>query len=293
MVPVLVVSLLLTVPSGLADESSASAELKALESKFDTESSQGKKTRADLAADTIKGLDALLAKHKGEKTDDVAEILAAKALLYEHVLDDKAKADVVKTQLKQDYPHFDLTNYMAAVDDLNNLAERIAKSVAEDVHRQRVESIIHPEASKIKAALMEGTKFPDFAEKDVTGKPLSIADYKGKVVLLDFWATWCVPCVHEMPNVIKTYQAHHEQGLEIIGVSLDKGQKDLTSFTSKKNMPWPQYFDGLQWQNKLVVKYGVTSIPATFLLDGQGTIIGKDLRGEDLEQAVAKALAKK
>jgi len=112
-------------------------------------------------------------------------------------------------------------------------------------------------------------------------------------VLLDFWATWCGPCVRELPSVIKTYDAHHKQGFEIIGISLDKDRKKLASFTKENNMTWPQYFDGLGWQNKLAVKYGVSSIPATYLLNGAGTIIGKDLRGEDLEQAVAKALAKK
>jgi peroxiredoxin len=99
--------------------------------------------------------------------------------------------------------------------------------------------------------------------------------------------------VHELPNVIKIYDTYHKQGLEIIGISLDKDQQKLLSFTKEKNMAWPQYFDGLVWQNKLAVKYGVNSIPATYLLDGQGSIIGSDLRGDDLEQAVAKALAKK
>jgi peroxiredoxin len=149
------------------------------------------------------------------------------------------------------------------------------------------------EAKKLKAGLAEGSKFPDFEVKDTAGKPLAIANYKGKVVLLDFWATWCGPCVHELPNVIKTYEAYHQKGFEIIGISLDKDKEKLASFTKEKNMVWPQYFDGLAWENKLAVKYGVNSIPATYLLDGQGTIIGKDLRGEALDQAVAKALAKK
>jgi peroxiredoxin len=93
--------------------------------------------------------------------------------------------------------------------------------------------------------------------------------------------------------VIKIYEAYHNKGLEIIGISLDKEKEKLVSYTKEKNMTWPQFFDGKYWQNKLAVKYGVNSIPATYLLDRQGTIIGEDLRGDDLEQAVVKALAKK
>jgi hypothetical protein len=93
--------------------------------------------------------------------------------------------------------------------------------------------------------------------------------------------------------VIKTYEAHHKDGFEIVGISLDGEKEKVTSFTDAQHMPWPQYFDGKGWKNKLAVKYGINSIPATFLLDGQGTIIGTDLRGESLGEAVTKALAKK
>jgi len=93
--------------------------------------------------------------------------------------------------------------------------------------------------------------------------------------------------------VLKTYEAHHKDGFEIVGISLDQEEQKLTSFTKDNKMTWVQYFDGKGWKNKLAVKYGVNSIPATYLLDGQGVIIGNDLRGDDLEQAVAKALAKK
>jgi peroxiredoxin len=260
-----ILSLLLSAQSGVAaDKTAAAAELKALVSKIQTKLREGKKTEADLA-DELKEFDALLAEHKGEKTDDVAQILLMKASLYQQVLKDTAKGDALIEQLKRDFPD------------------------SEPVKRMEKEA----EAKKLKEALKEGTKFPDFTEKDMAGKPLSIANYKGKVVLLDFWATWCPPCRAELPNVIKIYETYHKQGLEIIGISLDKDQEKLTSFTKEKNMTWPQFFDGKYWQNKLAVKYGVESIPATYLLDGQGTIIGKDLRGEELEQAVAKALARK
>jgi peroxiredoxin len=262
---VAVLAFSLAMPSAVAaDQSEASTELKALVSKIQVKLRDNKKTEADLA-DELKEFDTLLAKHKDEKTDDVAQILLMKASLYEQVFKDTAKGDAMKAQLKRDFPDSEPVKMMKQQE----------------------------EAEKIQAGLAEGTKFPDFDEKDTDGKPLSIANYKGKVVLLDFWATWCGPCVRELPNVIKTYDAYHAKGFEIIGISLDKDQEKLTSFTQEKKMTWVQYFDGLGWKNKLAVKYGVNSIPATYLLDATGTIIGKDLRGEALEKAVATALAKK
>src|SRR3989441_9826764 len=132
---------------------------------------------------------------------------------------------------------------------------------------------------------------PAWELKEVTGKVVRSSDFKGKVGLLDFWATWCPPCRAELPSVIKTYEKHHPKGFEIIGISLDKEEAKLTSFTKEKEMTWQQYFDGKGWGNNLAAKYGVQSIPATYLLDGEGQIIAKDLRGEEMDGAVAKALA--
>jgi peroxiredoxin len=269
---VALLALSLFTPRGVAaDTNAAAADLKALVSKVNTKVQEGKKTEADLAPE-LKEFDALLAKYKGEKTDEVAQIQLMEAMLYLQLLDNTDKGVQLIKQLKTDFP--------------DSKPAQNADRILDSVKQQAA-------AKKIQSGLAEGSKFPDFSEKDTAGKPLAIANYKSKVVLLDFWATWCGPCVHELPNVIKTYDAYHKQGFEIIGISLDKDQEKLTSFTKEKNMTWVQYFDGLVWQNKLAAKYGITSIPATFLLDGQGTIIGKDLRGEDLDKAVAKALAKK
>jgi peroxiredoxin len=257
--------LLLSAPCGLAaDTGDAAAELKALIARIQTKLRQGDRTEAALAPE-LKEFDSLLAQHKGEQTDAVAQILYMKAALYEQVFKDKAKSDALMEQLKRDFP--------------DSEPVKMLKQQAE--------------AEKVRAALVEGARFPDFEVKDLSDKPLSIANYKGKVVLLDFWATWCGPCVRELPNVIKSYEAHHKDGFEIIGISLDQDRAKLESFIKDKNMTWPQYFDGQGWKNALAGKYGVNSIPATYLLDGQGKIIGKNLRGESLESAVAKALARK
>jgi peroxiredoxin len=159
----------------------------------------------------------------------------------------------------------------------------------EEARKLQAAAAIAPETQE---TMPPGSIFPDFQVADLDGKPLSLANYKGKVVMVDFWATWCPPCVGEVPNVAKVYEKYHPQGFEIIGISLDReGDKDkLISFTKEHNMPWRQYFDGKFWSNELAVKYGIQSIPATFLLDGSGKIIGKNVRGPALEPAVQKAL---
>ncbi len=246
-------------------------EMKALVDKVRAKLTEDKKTEADLA-DELKEFDTILAKHKDEKTDEIARVLYMKAMLYIQVFDNTDKGIQIVEQLKKDFPDT----------EPGKNADEMIKGIKQQ-----------EESKKIQRSLVVGNKFPDFDEKDLTGSPLSIAKFKGKVVLVDFWATWCGPCVAELPNVLKAYEAHHSAGFEIVGISLDKEEQKLKDFIKAKNMPWAQYFDGKGWQSKMAGKYGVNSIPATYLLDGEGKIIGKDLRGEALEKAVAAALAKK
>ena len=248
----------------------ARADLQVLVGKVQNKISEGKKTEQDLA-DELKEFDTLLARHKDEKTDDVAQILLMKAMLYIQIFENPEKGMALITQLKKDFPE---TSPASKADDMLASLKQQAS------------------AKKIQRGMAVGAKFPDFQEQDLDGKPLSVANYKGKVVLVDFWATWCGPCVAELPNVLQTYEKYHSKGFEIVGISLDSDKARLTNFLAQRKMTWRQYFDGKGWQNKLAGKYGVNSIPATYLLDGEGTIIAKDLRGEALETEVAKALEK-
>jgi peroxiredoxin len=254
-----------------ADPSPVADEIKAIVMDVQKAAGEGKKSEQDLAP-FLKRFDDLAAQHKDEKTDDVARIHYMKAILYLQLIDEPEKAVKILEQVKKDYPE---TKTGKQVD-----------SVLASIEKQN-------KAKAVQTQLAEGTKFPDFTEKDLAGKPLSIGNYKGKVVLVDFWATWCGPCVGELPNVLKTYEKHHPNGFEIVGISLDKDEKKLTDFIKEKNMPWQQYFDGLFWNNKLAEKYGINSIPMTYLLDREGKIIGKGLRGDALDHAVAAALDKK
>jgi peroxiredoxin len=128
----------------------------------------------------------------------------------------------------------------------------------------------------------------DFSGKTAKGDPIALKDYRGKVVLLDFWASWCAPCRKEMPNVKKVYDTYHGKGFEIIGVSLDDQESKYKNYMSREKLPWPQIFDGKGWRSEIGMLYAVTSIPATYLIDRDGIIRYKNVRGGELEEAVKK-----
>ena len=132
-----------------------------------------------------------------------------------------------------------------------------------------------------------------FEVKDLDGQALSLKKYKGKVVLLDFWATWCAPCRQEMPNVKRVYKKYNKSGFEIVGISLDSKLDQVQSYLKKNDVKWPQHFDGKGWNNGVAQKYKVSSIPATYLIDRQGKIRYKALRGPALDRAVEQLIKEK
>ena len=115
--------------------------------------------------------------------------------------------------------------------------------------------------------------------------------FRSKVVLVDFWATWCPPCRAEMPNVIQAYKKFHPQGFEVVGISLDQSKDRLLQYTEKQGMPWPQYFDGKGWDNAISRQYGISSIPSMWLLDKTGKIRSTSARGPHLAKLVEQLLA--
>lgn len=263
---------LLLVPSlttmAAAQTNDVNTQLKDVGKKLRAKTVAWKMPEAVLAPE-LEELDAIYLQHKGENPEDLANVLRLKATVYWSVLDNSEKGIALIRQIKKDYP--DTT--------VGRDADRIISSIQQN-----------EETRKIRRTLTNGTQFPDFSEKDLLGNPLSVSQYEDKIVLVEFWATWCAPCVAELPNILKAYNKHHSTGFEVIGISLDQNEQKLKSFLKAKEIPWRQYFDGKEWQNKLAAKYGIDSVPSTFLLDRQGRIIGQDLRGEALEEALTKAL---
>lgn len=134
--------------------------------------------------------------------------------------------------------------------------------------------------------------YTDISLPGPQGQTVKVSDYvgKNKLVLIDFWASWCGPCIGELPNVVKAYELYHDKGLEIVGVSLDKDKASWVQAIAQTGQKWPQMSDLKGWDCEGAALYGIQSIPANVLINEQGEIVARDLRGDFLLKEVESRL---
>lgn len=240
-------------------------------------------TDAKLPAPFIEQIKGLYYIVKAQKLGEDGKVEDVKA-----VVEDAKKAKVTAKMIKE----VEGVYFHSKAEALRELgkAEEIKAVLAEAKKAEVSQGFLQLIEREIGVAKKIGKPFEDFKVKDLNNKELTLSSYKGKIVLIDFWATWCGPCMKEMPNVIETYKKFHSQGFEIIGISLDQDETKLKKVLKDKEMTWRQYFDGKGWGNLLAKKYGIQSIPATYLIGPDGKIIGVNLRKKSLERAVEKAV---
>jgi len=213
------------------------------------------------------------------------------------------RADSVQNEMLKNQKNFVLNNPASYV------TPSILGSISYDMEGDELESIISKLDTTIAAlptivALKErvvqmkavaiGQKAPDFTMNDVDGNPVSLSSKIGsKLLLIDFWAAWCGPCRKENPNLVKVYNEFSKKGFDVFGVSLDQKKEDWVKAIADDKLTWTHVSDLQYWSNAAAKTYAVSAIPASFLLDETGTIIAKNLRGEDLYNKVKEVLEAK
>jgi peroxiredoxin len=220
---------------------------------------------------------------------------------------DTAIANEIETQMETLYETVEATQ-LKFLDE--NPASYVAPFVAQSLHYQKeakeIEELLAKldpmlDATTLVASMKKrvevlksvavGKTAPDFTQNDPEGNPISLSSLKGSYLLIDFWASWCGPCRRENPNIVRAYEKYHDKGFEILGVSLDNSRENWLRAIEDDKLTWYHVSDLGYWSNQAAALYGISSIPSSLLLDPEGVIIAKNLKGKDLHEELEKLLA--
>ncbi|MDU1903332.1 MAG: TlpA disulfide reductase family protein [Dysgonomonas sp.] len=197
--------------------------------------------------------------------------------------------DFIKENIKNKIGEFYLISMMGFFDE-KQIDEILAEASPE--YKKIIDEIRNMNNPLANKGSFIGKQFIDVSGTTPQGKSIALSDYvkKNKVVLIDFWASWCGPCIKEMPNVVAAYKEFKSKGFEIVGISLDEEKAAWTKSLTDMNMTWPQMSDLKGWESALSAPYQVSSIPFTLLVDQNGNIIAENLRGQALHDTLRELL---
>lgn len=178
-----------------------------------------------------------------------------------------------------------ITLYNADYADIKSLYEKLDESIKQSNSGKKLVQRL-----EVLKKSMVGTQMIDFKQNDVNGKTVSLKSFRGKYILVDFWASWCGPCRAENPNILKAFNAYKEKGFTVIGISLDNNAANWKKAIRDDKMPWTQLSDLKGWKNEVASYFGIQSVPSNLLIDPSGKIIARDLRGAMLENKLNQLL---
>ncbi len=200
-----------------------------------------------------------------------------------------ADLEVGARELLAEFPGEPQVYQLLLMAAMNSEPER-SRAIAEDIRKSNAPAQVKVQAEGILKRLDALGKPFDLKFTAIDGREVDVQKMKGKVVLIDFWATWCQPCVAELPKLKDAYAKLHDKGFEIVGISLDQDKTALEKFIKENDMPWPQYFDGKGFESEIAANYGIFAIPTVWLVDKKGILREMNAR-EDLQGKVEKLLA--